>query len=269
MNDAHAQILMMFGGVGALWCLKELFLPKREQKEAVAKRKIFVADICHKWQPARKEATDKTAPSSAVLNVDVKQSKEDPPFENEAVQAFWVQNCLSLQEPFRGVIRDVLHEYDTMEPQAPWKYHFPTKAPSVSYQEFLALLPIPLWRHALNTATEFLVTVPTKERCGPYFCLGLIACLGHDIAKPPYDQRDYSPPRDAQQSADVVKQIINGRLHPENENDLLLAIQSRPIKRHKQTPGLTLLLLNAHARGRELELRQLITVDLESEVRGS
>lgn len=257
MNDAHAQILAMFSGVGVVWCLKELFLPKREQKEEVAKEKIFVADICHNWQPARKEATDKTAPGSAVLNTIVTPSKEEPPFQNEAIQDFWVQNCLSLQEPFRGVIRDVLHKYDTMEPQAPWKYLFPTKAPNVDYENFLALLEVPLWRHAINTATEYLVTVTTKERGGPFFSLGVIACLGHDIARPPYDARNYSAPRDAQQSAEAMKQIIKGRLHPDHENELLVAIQSRPCKRHQGTTPLTRNLLAAHARGRTFELREI------------
>lgn len=260
MNETCAQIIFLSGGTAALWCLKELMFPKMDHpRKANSKEKRVIAaqDICHRWQPVAKEPGN---PLGRGLEVAAEEQTVAAAglckYEKDAIKVFWVSYCASLQEPYRSIIRDVLCEYDKMEHRAPSESLLKQKGKSLSYDNFLTLQLVPLWCHAIHTAEEFISAVPTEERRGPFICLGFIACLAHDIAKRPYDPRNYSATCHAQQSADLMKGIVMDRLHAENESDLLTAIRAHHDKRHKEMTPLTHLLKTAHARATYRELHE-------------
>ena len=190
---------------------------------------------------------------------------------NVEIQTFWDTFCCNLQEPFRGVIQDILREYDNPNEQmTPSVCRIPNQGKehdnSLSEEVYKALSHVFLWRHTLDTGEEYIDAVPTKERSGPMYCLGLIACLGHDIAKlKAYLKKYYTTGDHAPLGAQVMMAVIKGRLHAENEKDVLHAIQRHHDKKHTETTRLTSMLMIADVRARERELRNSRTMTLSSD----
>ena len=190
---------------------------------------------------------------------------------NPEIQKFWDSNCSKLQEPYQGIIQDILCEYDKPSEQVTPSVSRIPNAPrehdnSLSTESFKMLKDVYLWRHILDTGEEFLNSKPLKERGGPLCCVGLIACLGHDIAKLLSYLKTYFVTGDhAAHGAKVIQSLINGRLDDGTEKEILDAITKHHDKRGQETSQLTNLVMIADIKARERELRNSKSVTLAAD----
>jgi len=259
MYDFFHHFIFLLGCTTFLWLLKFFISSKTPTvSQPPEKRILRVQDICHTWMPESKD-TKLIIERTGYEVPTVAPNKRY--FHNDEIQEFWAVNCANLQEPYLAIVQDVLLEYDNPDEQLTSSVVRVANSPkehdnSLSDEVYKTLSRVPLWRHILDTGQEYIGSVPAKDRGGPLYCLSLIACLSHDIAKlKRYIKKNYTTGDHAPHGAQILMSKINGRMHIENEKELLDAVRKHHDKKHHGTTGLTSRLLTADAKARERELR--------------